>query len=79
MIRKDFLKRLGILHRTRLMSAIAGAILMKVSLLAAALALFSLTDIVFPMSFRIRMSVLIFLAVYILIKLFLELLEIMSI
>ena len=78
MIRKDFLKRLGILHRTRLMSAIAGAILMKVSLLAAALALFSLTDIVFPMSFRIRMSVLIFLAVYILIKLFLELLEIMK-
>jgi len=69
MIKEIFLKRLRVLHRIRLISALANEILMNSAYLFSVLALFSLVDFVFPMSFRIRRFALLGAGIYFLMKL----------
>jgi len=69
MIKGIFLKRLRVLHRIRLISASANEILMSAAYFFSALALFSLVDFVFPMSFRIRRFALLGAGIYFLMKL----------
>ncbi|MEA2081287.1 MAG: DUF4175 family protein [Elusimicrobiota bacterium] len=69
MIRTAFLKRMRGLHTIRMISAVAGETLGGVSYFLISLAVFSLVDFIFPLSFRIRRFALIILAFYVLINL----------
>ncbi|MFH2085028.1 MAG: hypothetical protein ABII20_06855, partial [Candidatus Omnitrophota bacterium] len=78
MINDDFLRRLGVLHGVRVMAALANCLLIRLASFAAGFAVFSLADLVFPMSFRIRSFVLIFFGVYFMVRLSTGLIEIFS-
>ncbi|MBA3066070.1 DUF4175 family protein [bacterium] len=70
MIMQVFFLRLRALHRVRIIAASANETMISLSALLAALALFSLADFIFPMSFRIRRFILIAFGLYFLTKLF---------